>query len=230
MFPRALSVLLAAILIALPAAAGYEQDMIQSWKKRMAESEAALQAADYARALRIADRTVSEMVERLGPGQGSTSLFTTALLHKALAHAGAGEVDEAIWYWHVALGLDPGVAGTDLAPFGEPARVLLENREPRGPDSAFSRETSITPPRLVKRKKPKYPHGAHYFGIKGDLVVEVIVGSDGSVRAPRIVSPLPAPTLSFAALEAVKRWSFEPARMGGRPVDIVFNLTVNYKQ
>jgi TonB family protein len=207
-----------------------QRELVGQWQQRMAETESALRSGDYSQAMRLSNRTVSEMVERLGPGEGSTRLFGSALLHKALAHAGLGEHDEAAWYGQVVLGLDPAFAETDLSMFGETARLLAPSLEQRGVSSAVSPGQQIEAPKLVRRRKPKFPHGAHYFGVSGDLVVEVIVKSDGSVREPRIVTPLPAATLSYAALEAVKRWRFEPARAGGEPIDMVYNLTVNYKR
>lgn len=196
----------------------------------MAETEASLKAEDYQQARRLADKTVTEMVERLGPGEGSTSLLGTALTHKALAHAGLGEHDEAMWYWHTALGLCPKVAEGDLSSFGDAGRLLSENIELKPFSSSVSpTDGTINPPKLVKRRKPKFPHGAHYFGVTGALVVAVVVTADGKVHSPRIVTPLPAASLSYAALEAVKRWSFEPATLGATPVDVVFNLTVNYQ-
>ena len=223
--------LMVALNMALPAFARNEPDeLVDRWQQRLAETESALKTGDYSRAMRVSDRTVSEMAERLGPGEGSTRLFSNALLQKALAHAGLGEHGEAAWYWQVVLGLDPKLAETDLSPFGEPAQLLAANIERQGVRSKVSPGQEIQPPKLVKRRKPKFPHGAHYFGVAGDLVVEVIVRTDGTVREPRIVTPLPAATLSYAALEAVKRWRFEPARSGGQPIDVVYNLTVNYKR
>lgn len=209
------------------------RDLLQTWQERMADTESALKAADYRRAVRLANRTVSEMAERLGTGERPTELFSSALTQKALAHAGLGERAEAAWYWHIATCLDPKLAETALDPYGDAATVLQECSERKGVESAASVEEFVTrgiePPKLVKQRKPNYPHGAQYFGVKGDLVVEVIVASDGSVREPRIVTPLPAPSLSYAALEAVKGWRFEPARVAGQPIDVVYNLTVKYK-
>lgn len=197
----------------------------------MAETESALKAEDYKEALRLANRTITEMVERLGPGEGSAELFGNALAHKALAHAGLGERAEAIWYWHTVVSLYPKIAELDMSSFGDPGRLLSENIEFQGiPSPVSPGDGTIDPPKLVKRRKPKFPHGAHYYGITGALVVEVIVNADGTIRSPRVVTPLAAPTLSYAALEAVRRWQFEPARVGARPIDVVFNLTVNYKE
>ena len=234
MRPRTPLALILTLAFALAAHAGDDrQQLVDTWQERMSETEGALKAADYRRAIRLANRTVTEMTERLGVGEKPTQLFCNALMQKALAHAGLGQRADAAWYWHIALGLDAKLAETDLSPYGDVAGVLEECSERRGVSSditvAENVDDRIAPPRLVKQRKPEYPHGAHYFGVTGDLIVEVVVASDGTVREPRIVTPLPAPTLTFAALEAVRRWRFEPARMAGQPVDVVYNLTVKYK-
>jgi outer membrane biosynthesis protein TonB len=35
--------------------------------------------------------------------------------------------------------------------------------------------------------------------------------------------------LTEEAMSAVKQWRFKPGTMGGRPVDVIFNLTVNFQ-
>jgi TonB family protein len=230
MRPRVFLVLILTLTLAAAAYARDDRhDLLQTWQDRMAETDTALKAADYRRAVQLANKTVSEMTERLGTGEKSARLFGTALTQKALAHAGLGERAEAAWYWHIALGLDPKCAETDFEPYGDAARLLQECSERQGVSSSGPVDQPIQPPKLVKQRKPKYPHGAHYFGVTGDLVVEVIVTSDGQVREPRIVTPLAAPALSYAALEAVKQWRFEPARLAGQPVEVVYSLTVRYK-
>lgn len=169
------------------------------------------------------------MVDRLGPGEASTRLLSTVLAYKALAHAGLGEKDEALWYWQSAQCLDPKIAEDDLSRFGAPAEVL---RETTADDSALappSSQDEVVTPVLRKRVKPKFPHGAHYYGVNGELVVQVVITPDGRVSSPAIVQPLPAPTLSYVALEALRRWQFEPARASGNPVPYPFMLTVQYK-
>ena len=37
-----------------------------------------------------------------------------------------------------------------------------------------------------------------------------------------------APDLDTAAMDAVKQWTFEPATQGGKPVPVIFNLTINF--
>src|SRR5262249_38150710 len=95
------------------------------WEKQIDESGQNLQASRYAASEHIIDRTIADMVERLGGGQNE--LFATALTHKALATAGSGNVDDALWYWYVAQQISPAVAKTDLSSFGAPGEYLARH-------------------------------------------------------------------------------------------------------
>jgi TonB family protein len=44
----------------------------------------------------------------------------------------------------------------------------------------------------------------------------------------RVLKPLPF-GLDQAAADAVQRWKFRPGTLNGQPVDVIFNLTVNFK-
>jgi len=197
-----------------------------NWQTEVNQSAATLRSGNYANSLKIADQILSAMVERLGAGGADDTMLATALTHKALANAGLGKINEALWYWYIAQEISPGVAKSDLSTFGAPGEFL--KRHPFT-DSDPSPSGRVTPARIVKQVVPKFPAGASRFGIAGDLVVQVVIDKNGQPTLPRIVHALPAPTLSFVALEALKQWQFEPARQNGEPVPIVFDLTVHYK-
>ena len=209
---RKIVILVAAVLVAL----GVVAAVSNPWEKQIEESAADLQAGHYAASQKIIDRAIGEMVERLGGGQFESQLFATALTHKALAAAGQGEVDDALWYWYVAQQISPTAATTDLSVFGAPGEYL--SRHPL----ALNASGATSSVKVVKQVMPKFPAGASRFGIEGDLIVQVVVDASGQPKNPRIIHPLPAPTLSFVALEALHHWRFEP-------VPGVFNLTVRYK-
>ena len=197
-----------------------------NWQTEVNQSAATLRSGNYANSLKLADQILSAMVERLGAGGADDTMLATALTHKALANAGLGKINEALWYWYIAQEISPGVAKSDLSTFGAPGEFL--KRHPFT-DSDASPSGRVTPARIVKQVMPKFPPGASRFGIGGDLVVQVVIDKNGQPTLPRIVHALPAPTLSFVALEALKHWQFEPARQNGEPVPIVFDLTVHYK-
>ena len=195
------------------------------WRKDVDESAMSLRTANYAASLKVIDRVIAGMVEQLGAGDAEKEILATALTHKAVAKAGLGNIDEALWYWYLTQEISPAAAKSDLSTFGAPGEFLKQHpftSTPALPDDA-------TPPHVVKEVAPRFPAGASRFGIAGDLVVQVVVDGNGQPTLPHIVHPLPAPTLSFVALEALRHWRFQPAVRNGESVPAVFNLTVHYK-
>jgi TonB family protein len=64
--------------------------------------------------------------------------------------------------------------------------------------------------RKVKSKvQPVYPDVARRMSIAGIVKVQVVVAPNGSVKSTKLVGG--HPLLANAALEAVKKWRFEPA-------------------
>ena len=66
---------------------------------------------------------------------------------------------------------------------------------------------------IVRRAKtkvqPTYPELARKMNITGNVKVEVVVAPNGTVKDAKVVGG--HPVLANAALEAVKKWRFEPA-------------------
>lgn len=64
--------------------------------------------------------------------------------------------------------------------------------------------------RPVSTPAPRYPPEALRAGTSGDVLVEITVGTDGSVTNARVLRATPARVFDREALNAVKRWKFEP--------------------
>lgn len=66
---------------------------------------------------------------------------------------------------------------------------------------------------LVRRAKSKvpavYPDLARRMNLTGTVKVEVVVAANGTVKEAKVVGG--HPVLATAALEAVRKWRFEPA-------------------
>ena len=60
-----------------------------------------------------------------------------------------------------------------------------------------------------------------------ELDVEAIINKEGRVEQVKVIKGLPM-GLSDAAEEAVKGWRFRPGTLNGQPVEVIFNLTVNF--
>jgi len=212
------------VSIALFVAGSIVADAGSPWEKQLDESAALLQSSHYQKAGALIDHTIAGMSERLGGGETEERMFSIALVQKALASAGNGDVDDALWYWSVAQELSPAAAKFDVTKFGVAGEYLALHPPAKADVTAPVRSLKV-----VKEVLPKFPRGASRYGFGGDLVVQIVVDRSGRPTLPRIVHGLPAPALSYAALEALRQWRFEPAKNNGETVPAVFNLTVHYK-
>jgi len=86
----------------------------------------------------------------------------------------------------------------------------------------------IDPPTLVREVRPTYTDAARRQAIEGDVVLEIIVRQDGSVGNIRVLRSLGA-GLEQKAIEAVRQWRFNPAKRHGTPVDVVVQVSVEFK-
>jgi protein TonB len=69
--------------------------------------------------------------------------------------------------------------------------------------------------RPISTPSPRYPPQAYRDGTSGEVQVEFTVGTDGSVTSARVVRADPPRVFDREALNAVKRWKFQPV---GSPV------------
>lgn len=83
--------------------------------------------------------------------------------------------------------------------------------------------------KAIERPKPAYPPLAQQIRLQGDVSVEVIISLDGHVESARSVGG--HPMLAAAAVEAARRWRFQPTTLNNVPVRVtgvivfVFKLT-----
>jgi periplasmic protein TonB len=88
--------------------------------------------------------------------------------------------------------------------------------------------SGIEAPRLLREVRADYTEDARQRGIAGDVVLEIVVRRDGSVGDVRILQGLPA-GLNDRAVQAVRQWRFAPARRQGVPVDVIVEVSVEFK-
>ncbi len=82
-------------------------------------------------------------------------------------------------------------------------------------------------PRKIKAVEPRYTARAIAACIEGQVILETVITKAGKVRAVSVLKPLPG--LTVAAVEAVRRWQFEPATLNDRPVEVYYTLTINFR-
>lgn len=80
---------------------------------------------------------------------------------------------------------------------------------------------------LVRRVEPEYPEQALRQGLQGSVLLDVRIGSDGSVRDIKVLNG--DPLLSDAAAAAVKEWKFKAQNLEGRAVEAETQITFEFR-
>ncbi|HKS25787.1 MAG TPA: energy transducer TonB [Thermoanaerobaculia bacterium] len=214
--------LAAALVLCIAASAA------QKFVDMLADSGDFIKAGKYAEALKLDETVIAQMGEHYVSGDATAQLFAIAVAHKALALAGMGNEDEALWYWYAAASVYPAVARSDMSAFGAAGKFLAEH-PPKPPEIRVPKDAQIVPATIVKKVETKYPTRTLQTLVETPVVVEFVVGRDGRAHAPRIVGDIPAPILAFATLEALHQWQFVPATANGQPVDAKYEMTFGFK-
>jgi len=88
--------------------------------------------------------------------------------------------------------------------------------------------SGVDAPRLVREVRALYTDEARRRSIEGDVVLEVIVTESGSVDRVKVLRGLGS-GLDQNAMAAVRQWRFNPARRQGVPVDVVVEISVEFR-
>jgi protein TonB len=80
---------------------------------------------------------------------------------------------------------------------------------------------------LVRQVTPKYPPMAQQARIQGTVVLQAVIGKDGTVQNLHVVSG--PPMLIQAAMDAVRQWRYKPYHVNGEPVEADTQINVNFK-
>lgn len=82
-------------------------------------------------------------------------------------------------------------------------------------------------PSVVSDVRIPYPAEAKAKKIEGKVVLELLIDGSGQVRDVRLVSG-PGYGLNEAAVEAIRRFRFQPAEIEGKPVAVRIPFTYNF--
>ena len=113
------------------------------------------------------------------------------------------------------------------------ASTTPESVAPKGPDTSLSSIEPVSLPEsslrqlLAQSVDPQYPAVAKAGGQKGSVILQVLIGRDGTVQDAKFMQG----SFLFArsAIEAVKQWQFKPYSMNGRPVSVQSTITLYFK-
>jgi protein TonB len=127
---------------------------------------------------------------------------------------------------------------TEATTFTLPAPAPSSPAVPTSRPSAESPVAAALPPDGVTQGaiprgryqyRPAYPPGPRNLGIQGTTMLLVLVASDGRVAKVEIKQSAGHADLDRAAVEAVHRWRFDPARRGSEPVEMWVQLPFEFR-
>ena len=85
------------------------------------------------------------------------------------------------------------------------------------------------PPQPLSRINPKYPDIAQEAGIEGTVVIQVFIDKKGRVQDMQVLKGIPNTGLDEAAMEAIRKTRFTPAKQRDRPVGVWISIPVNFR-
>ncbi len=199
--------------LTVPFAPEAPADRVDAWRRRLDELDRTLPAADWAAAAPLAEALIDEIAAE--GGGGGSDLLAAAVTALALADAGRGRSDEAVWNWHLAQNLAVELRWADLSAYGAAGELLAAHplRRPgeltAGTPAPDGDEPEFGALRRTAGRDPAYPepHGSTV------PLVEIVLRA-GRPESPVVLSSDP-PAVVLAALRALREWRFAPD--SGRP-------------
>ncbi|SEF64199.1 energy transducer TonB [Nitrosomonas ureae] len=119
-------------------------------------------------------------------------------------------------------GLDTALSGIDLGSLGldNGQRDIDDNLLGKTGNAVMTADLVDIPPKPIARGSFKYPPTAKRNGIKGYVVLSVLVETDGSVNQVQVLESSPSGVFDAAALQGIRAWHFEPAKYKGDTVRV----------
>lgn len=101
------------------------------------------------------------------------------------------------------------------------AEISLPSPAPRAKTGS-----ELQPPKLVSAPPPVYPSLARIDQRQGIVVIDALVDATGKVTDTKVISG--PPSLTGAAMQALRLWKYEPAQLDGKPIAAHINVSINF--
>ncbi len=80
---------------------------------------------------------------------------------------------------------------------------------------------------ILTKAVPVYPPAAKKARIQGKVVIDAVIGTDGTVENLRVLSG--PKELQQSALDAVRQWTYKPYLLNGDPIEVETTVNIVYK-
>ena len=95
------------------------------------------------------------------------------------------------------------------------------------PSGAVRVGGGVRPPKKILDVRPVFPDEAARAGIRGIVILEITIDVDGTVKDARVLRSIPM--LDAAALEAVRKWRYEPTTIGDRSMPVIMTVSMAFE-
>jgi protein TonB len=119
-----------------------------------------------------------------------------------------------------------GVLGGIIASAAPPPPIAVPKAVVPTPPQRVKVSAGVTAGLLMTKVQPSYPPLAKQARIQGTVVLQAVIGKDGSIQNLRAVSG--HPMLIQSAIDAVRQWRYKPYFLNGEPVEVDTQVTVNF--
>jgi TonB family protein len=80
---------------------------------------------------------------------------------------------------------------------------------------------------ILTKAVPVYPPAAKKARIQGKVVIDAVIGTDGTVENLRVLSG--PQELQQSALDAVRQWTYKPYLLNGDPIEVETTINIVYR-
>lgn len=113
-------------------------------------------------------------------------------------------------------GIDLGLLGFNGGQFGSIDDSLIGDTS----NAVMTADLVDVPPKAIAQSSFRYPPSAKKNGVKGYVVLSILVSEKGSVDQVQVLESNPAGVFDSAALQGIRSWRFEPAKYKGEVVRV----------
>ncbi len=87
-------------------------------------------------------------------------------------------------------------------------------------------EGGVAVPKRTKTVRPEYPPEAQASGVRGIVILQLVVDTQGKVASVEVLRSVPG--LDEAAMAAARQWEYEVTKVDGKPVSVRVTVPITF--
>jgi TonB family protein len=103
-----------------------------------------------------------------------------------------------------------------------PGAALLPAQE----EPLVAGSEGVPVPKKIKFVQPVYPKQALAEGIRGIVILDLVLDTEGHVESINVIRSIPG--LDEAAVSAARQWQYEPVKVDGKPVRVRLTVPITF--